>query len=206
VAWFRPIRLRFRRRRRVDATTFAAVPRQRLMLPVDGEIPPDLPTCSRGCHVLLHGARFDPHTGAPLVDLPPAPVEQARVDAAAIVRPEEGYDPVWWRHARGPAERLAEYELAPVYRSVDAIDFERLEREIHEAVRTAADVRTTVGDLVGAIGEYGQHLQSHTEVMKNLAAATGELRGTTVEMREFLASLTVLLVRLSEQSDGSASA
>jgi signal peptidase len=182
-----------------------ALPDARRMLPIEGSVPAGSTVCSRGCHILLPGVQFDPHDGAP-VEHADAPVSgRPIVSAEALVRPEQRYDPVWWRQPRGPDERLAEYELAPAYRVVDAIDFERLEREIHEAVLTAADVRATVGELVGAIGEYGEHLRSHTEVLKNLAAATGELRGTTVEMREFLASLTALLARLSEQSGGSTS-
>jgi signal peptidase len=177
----------------------------RQMLAIEGSVPAGSTVCSHGCHILLPGARFDPHEGTPVEHAAAAAGDRPIVSAEALVRPEPSYDPVWWRQPRGPAERLAEYELAPAYRIVDAIDFERLEREIHEAVRTAADVRETVGRLVGAIGEYGEHLRSHTEVLKNLAAATAELRGTTVELREFLASLTALLTRMSEQPGGSTS-
>ncbi|HUW78616.1 MAG TPA: signal peptidase I [Candidatus Nanopelagicaceae bacterium] len=46
------------------------------------------------------------------------------------------------------------------------------------------DDRETMRQLVGAIGEYGEHLQSHTAVMKGLAATTAELQGATVEMRQ----------------------
>jgi signal peptidase I len=49
---------------------------------------------------------------------------------------------------------------------------------------TSPDDRETMRQLVGAIGEYGEHLQSHTAVMKGLAATTAELQGATVEMRQ----------------------
>ncbi len=48
----------------------------------------------------------------------------------------------------------------------------------------ADENRETMRQLVGAIGEYGQHLQSHTAVMQGLASTTAELQGATVEMRE----------------------
>jgi signal peptidase I len=48
----------------------------------------------------------------------------------------------------------------------------------------ADENRETMRQLVGAIGEYGQHLQSHTAVMVGLAATTAELQGATMEMRE----------------------
>jgi hypothetical protein len=57
-------------------------------------------------------------------------------------------------------------------------------------------------ELVGAVGEYGRHLQSHTAVMQALAAATGDLQATTADMREFLAGLTSLLRSLVEQQRG----
>ena len=48
----------------------------------------------------------------------------------------------------------------------------------------ADENRETMRQLVGAIGEYGQHLQSHTAVMQGLASTTAELQGATMEMRE----------------------
>lgn len=57
--------------------TFAATPNQRLMLAVTGTVPEGMPLCSRGCHVLLHGARFDPHTGERLVRTSASPAVQA---------------------------------------------------------------------------------------------------------------------------------
>lgn len=186
-----------------------AAPAGPQMLPAGGEIPAGAVLCSRGCHVLLPGAKFDPHTGDPVVFPQPEaptlvlPQEPEPEPEPLVLEPE--YVPVWEREQE---PHLAEYELAPAYREEPApptpaetvgayvageIDFERLEREIHEAVRTSADVRETMRELVGAIGEYGEHLQSHTAVMRSLAAATGDLQATTSEMREFLASLTTIL-------------
>jgi signal peptidase I len=192
------------------------------MAPLEGEAPAGVVLCSRGCHVLLPGARFDPHTGEPVVAPEPALVAPAARDTLTPGRVEPEYVPVWER-AQQP--HLAEFELAPAYREdaeqepeppaaepeparvvgayvAGEIDFERLEREIHDAVRSSSDVKETMRELVGAIGEYGEHLQSHTAVMRGLAAATGDLQATTAEMREFLAGLTSLLRSLVEQQRG----
>lgn len=124
-----------------------------------------------------------------------------------------------------PAEtralHLAEYQLAPVYREeperapepvfstalvpyvpprqLPAIDFAKLEEEIHRAVRSSAEVQGTMRELVGAIGEYGEHLRSHTDVMKNLALSTGELHTAAAEMRQVLAALTQVVAALAER-------
>lgn len=199
------------------------------MAPVEGAAPEGVVLCSRGCHVLLPGAKFDPHTGEPVEvpepeRAPSAPEPAVAGDTLQLGPAEPAYVPVWER-AQPP--HLAEFELAPVYRegdeeepetepparepeparAVDAymageIDFERLEREIHEAVRSSTDVKETMRELVGAVGEYGRHLQSHTAVMQALAAATGDLQATTADMREFLAGLTSLLRSLVEQQRG----
>jgi signal peptidase len=183
----------------------AAYAGSRLMIPAGDPPPEGVPLCSRGCHILLLGARFDPHNGDAVVVAEDEP--QPSVDAPPTV-PAEPAEPAFadpatwpfWAFRAGPEHRFAEYELAPAYRVSDPppIDFAQLEREIHDAVRSNADVRETVQQLVGAIGTYGEHLRSHTEVLQNLAAATGDLRGTTLEMRAFLASLTALLTRMSD--------
>lgn len=54
--------------------------------------------------------------------------------------------------------------------------------------QVADENRETMRQLVGAIGEYGQHLQSHTAVMQGLASTTAELQGATVEMRDAIAT------------------
>jgi len=52
---------------------------------------------------------------------------------------------------------------------------------------TGAD-QETLRQLVRSISEYGLHLQSHTAVMKGLAATTVELQGATMEMREAISN------------------
>lgn len=209
-----------------DETGVVEVEAERLdrppMAPVDGEAPEGVVLCSRGCHVLLPGAKFDPHTGEPVEVTGPGTARDTLSLAPAPAEPE--YVPV---RERAQEPHLAEFELAAVYRegdeeepepepaahepeparAVDAylageIDFERLEREIHEAVRSSTAVKETMRELVGAVGEYGRHLQSHTAVMQALAAATGDLQATTADMREFLAGLTSLLRSLVEQQRG----
>ncbi len=99
-----------------------------------------------------------------------------------------------------PPERphLAEFELAPAYREVEPdselalpgpqVDFAQLEAEIHRVVSASDETRQTMGALVGAIGEYGEHLRSHTAVMQNLAATTEQLYHATAELRAFIAA------------------
>ena len=126
-----------------------------------------------------------------------------------------------------PPERralhLAEYQLAPAYRTepepepapaqefstalvpyvpsraLPSIDFAKLEEEIHRAVSSSEDVKDTMRELVGAIGEYGEHLRSHTDVMKNIAASTGELQAATAEMRTVLMALAQAVERLADR-------
>lgn len=122
--------------------------------------------------------------------------------------------------AESRALHLAEFQLAPEYRAevvpeperqfstslvpyvppVQAgIDFAALEAEIHRAAASSADVSSTMRELVGAIGEYGEHLRSHTDVMKNLAMSTGELHTAAAEMRQVLAALTEVVAALAER-------
>ncbi|HVH50948.1 MAG TPA: signal peptidase I [Gaiellaceae bacterium] len=59
-------------------------------------------------------------------------------------------------------------------------------------IRERADQTTeTVRELVGAIGEYGTHLRSHTAVMQNLAATTAELHRATAELGSAVAGPTL---------------
>ena len=53
----------------------------------------------------------------------------------------------------------------------------------HDAGRDA-----TMRELVGAIGEYGAHLRSHTAVMQGLAATTAELHRATAELSSAVAA------------------
>lgn len=55
--------------------------------------------------------------------------------------------------------------------------------EVRLARESGEETSATMRELVGAIGEYGEHLRSHTAVMKNLAATTGELQRATSELR-----------------------
>lgn len=118
------------------------------------------------------------------------------------------------------ALHLAEFQLAPSYReepdpepekkfstalvpyvppAQGGIDFAALEEEIHRAARSSEDVRETMHELVGAISEYGEHLRSHTDVMKNIAASTGELQAATAEMRTVLMALAQAVERLADR-------
>jgi len=55
----------------------------------------------------------------------------------------------------------------------DLVDEVRLTREQSD------ETKETMRQLIGAIGEYGMHLRSHTAILQNLAAATGELHRAT---------------------------
>lgn len=124
--------------------------------------------CSRGCHALPGWAKFDPHTGE---RLPPAVPEEPPAPTSAALVP----------YVPPPAP---------------GIDFDRLEAELHRAVRSSEQVQSTMRELAGAVAEYGEHLRSHTEVMKNLAASTHELTAATGEMRTILAALAEAVARL----------
>lgn len=90
--------------------------------------------------------------------------------------------------------------LVPYVPPVQAgIDFAALEAEIHRAVVSSADVSATMRELVGAIGDYGEHLRSHTAVMQNLAVSTGELHSAASEMRQVIAMLTQVLTTVGQR-------
>lgn len=61
-----------------------------------------------------------------------------------------------------------------------------------------ADGDQTLCSLVAAVGEYAEHLRSHTEVMRNLAASTGELQAAAVDMRQMIAGIAHVLAALDE--------
>ncbi len=146
---------------------------------------------------------------------PPPDVAQPIVAEAAPVEPDLSSLPPERR-----ALHLAEYQLAPAYREPEpvperefstalvpyvpprtfpSIDFAKLEEEIHRAVSSSEDVKDTMRELVGAIGEYGEHLRSHTDVMKNIAVSTGELQAATAEMRTVLMALAQAVERLADR-------
>lgn len=56
-----------------------------------------------------------------------------------------------------------------------SVDAEELSEEVRAARAQSEETSTTMRELVGAVGEYGKHLRSHTAVMQNLAATTAEL-------------------------------
>ncbi len=60
---------------------------------------------------------------------------------------------------------------------------DRLADEVRASSHRSAENEGTLRELVAAIADYGQHLRSHTEVMKNLATTTGELATATAQMR-----------------------
>ncbi len=53
-------------------------------------------------------------------------------------------------------------------------------------------------ELADAIGEYDDHLRSHTPVMQSQAASTDALQSAAVEMRALTASLTQAVLKLSD--------
>lgn len=48
------------------------------------------------------------------------------------------------------------------------------------------EMKKTMGELVGAVGEYGEHLRSHTEVLKGMSAASQDLSQTVAALRATL--------------------
>lgn len=55
--------------------------------------------------------------------------------------------------------------------------------EIRIAAARSRETAETMRELVAAIGEYGEHLRSHTAVMQSLAVTTAELERATRELR-----------------------
>jgi hypothetical protein len=45
------------------------------------------------------------------------------------------------------------------------------------------EMKTRMDELVGAVGEYGEHLRSHTEVLKGMSAASQDLAATVAALR-----------------------
>jgi signal peptidase I len=77
------------------------------------------------------------------------------------------------------AERLGRVAAAP-----QASD--RLADEVRASSDRSTEVQHVMDRLVGAVGEYGEHLRSHTAVMENLAATTAELSAATAALRSTL--------------------
>ena len=82
--------------------------------------------------------------------------------------------------ARADVLALAEppYGAAFSKQIVDDVSTKFLE-VVTETSRRSIEMENIVSDLVGAVGEYGLHLRSHTAILQNLAAATAELHRAT---------------------------
>jgi len=82
--------------------------------------------------------------------------------------------------ARADAWALAEPPHGAAFSNpiVDDVSTKFLE-VVTETSRRSIEMENIVSDLVGAVGEYGMHLRSHTAILQNLAAATGELHRAT---------------------------
>jgi signal peptidase len=61
---------------------------------------------------------------------------------------------------------------------------------VDEPVVVAADpeVKDTLHDLVSAVGEYGYHLKSHTEILKSMSAASQDLARVVVDLQHTVAT------------------
>lgn len=66
-----------------------------------------------------------------------------------------------------------------------------LRDEVRQVSKRGEDTSETMRQLVGAIGEYGTHLRSHTAVMQSLAATTAELHRATAELGSAVAGPTL---------------
>lgn len=62
---------------------------------------------------------------------------------------------------------------------LDPDDVEALKAETHE-------VRDTVKELVGAVGEYGEHLRSHTAVLQGMSLASTDLAEVVGQLRDVI--------------------
>ncbi len=91
---------------------------------------------------------------------------------------------------------------------------------IYEAVRWATDTAEEMfapeefdpdggrtpefQQLAHAIGQYGEHLRSHTKVIEQLGGTTEELHGATEQQREVLTDLGIAVTALAERVQSSA--
>jgi len=91
---------------------------------------------------------------------------------------------------RGPPAGGVAPVVTPQGTPVHSPELDDLIEEVRDANANSRETSEVMRELVGAIGEYGTHLKSHTEVMTNLAATTGELQQATVAMRHAIAGDT----------------
>ena len=68
-------------------------------------------------------------------------------------------------------------------RSALPAGIDSLAAEVRSSREHSEESSATVRELVGAIGEYGEHLRSHTSVMQSLAATALDLQRATEELR-----------------------
>jgi signal peptidase I len=55
-----------------------------------------------------------------------------------------------------------------------------------EAASELAEMRETMREVVAAVGEYGEHLQSHTEILRAMSSASQQLADTVGELRDVM--------------------
>jgi signal peptidase I len=94
--------------------------------------------------------------------------------------------------ARGPpeSERLALPAEPESWQRPDGPPLDLLTAEIRRNAERSQETSRVLGDLLVAVQEYGEHLRSHTAVMKGLAATTDELSGAARELRSAIAAPT----------------
>jgi hypothetical protein len=59
---------------------------------------------------------------------------------------------------------------------------DELKQEVRMTRESGAQTSDDMRQLIGAVSEYGKHLQSHTAVMQNLASATFDLQRATAKL------------------------
>lgn len=52
------------------------------------------------------------------------------------------------------------------------------------ALRTDDEVKETLRELVGAVGEYGEHLRTHTAILQSMSKASQDLAAVAAELRD----------------------
>jgi signal peptidase len=148
----------------------------------------------------------DANAGADVFQTRPGDV----VGKLSLVLPGAGYPVLFFRSRQGEILLgvavlvavlyfvLGLFDERRAYLEESTVTIQKVLEETHELKRVVAnavappvdylarDVRTsteTVRELVGAVSEYGEHLRSHTAVMKSLAETTAELQRATTQMR-----------------------
>ena len=103
------------------------------------------------------------------------------------------------RKAEGAARAYSDRPPAPV--KAGAPDGpEGLAEGLVETAGRARDTQETIRELMAAIGEYGEHLASHTAVMKGLAATSAEMLGAARSLNSALGLPAKLTASCEERS------